>query len=104
MLQVDFKDKIGYYTMVGTDRKTYKIHFCRANALCAMIYFYKDEKGEKQADLAGFFGDIKHAERCIKTNYFKHCGRFRFYAKSLDKDLWKLIQIMVENGIEIKIK
>ena len=71
MLQVDFKDKIGYYTMVGTDRKLYKIHFCRANALCAMIYFYKDEKGEKQADLAGFFGDIKHAEKVHQSRIFQ---------------------------------
>lgn len=104
MLHVDFNSKIGYYTMVGTDRKLYKIHFCCANALCAMIYFHKDEQGEKRADLSGFFADVKHAERCIKTGYFKNCGRFRFYAKSLDKDLWKLIRIMVENGIEVKIK
>lgn len=103
-LIVDFNKKIGYYTMVGTDRNLYKIHFCESNSLCAMIHFHKDENGEKVADLAGLFGDIKHAEKCIKSGYFKNCGRFRFYAKSLNKDLWKLIQIMVESGIEVKIK
>lgn len=104
MLHVDFTKKIGYYTMVGTDRNLYKIHFCEANALCAMIHFYKDEQGEKMADLAGFFADVKHAERCIKTGYFKNCGRFVFYAKTLNKDLWKMIQLMTENGIKVTIK
>lgn len=103
-LIVDFNKKIGYYTMVGTDRNLYKIYFCESNSLCSMIYFHKDENGKKIADLAGFFGDIKHAERCIKTDYFKNCGRFCFYAKSLNKELWKMIQMMTEKGIKVTIK
>ena len=104
MLHVDFKEKIGYYTLVGADGKKFKVHFCEANALCAMIHFYKDENGKRWADCCGFFGDVKHAERCINAGYFQHCGRFVFDARRLTNDLWKMIRMITENGIKVTIK
>jgi hypothetical protein len=103
-LIVDFKKRIGYYSIVGFDRKTYKNYFCESNSLCSMIHFRKDENGEKVADLMGVFADVKHAEKCIKSGYFENCGRFCFYAKEMNTDLWKMVRIMTENGIKVTIK
>jgi hypothetical protein len=49
-------------------------------------------------------GTVRGRFRCIKTDYFKNCGRFCFYAKELNKDLWKMIQMMTEKGIKVTIK
>ena len=103
MLSVDFNKRIGYYNLKSLNKK-YRIDICHANALCAMIHFHKDEDGEDQATLQMFFGDYIHAERCIKTDIFHDCSGFVFYAKELSKDMWKVIQLMTKQGIEVTIK
>lgn len=106
-LHVNYKNRLGYFKKQSLDGRWRKVWFCRANALCSMMYFYREEKDGKRHDMVqlwGFFADVTHAERCINTGYFKNCGRFVFYAKALNKDLWKMIQLMTENGIKVTIK
>lgn len=102
-LNVSYRNRIGYYTLTQEGRK-FKIYFCHANCTCAMIYFYKDSEGVNRVQLQGWFVDLAHAKRCIKDDFFKDCSNFVFYAKELDKDLWKVIQMLTEKGIKVTIK
>lgn len=45
---------------------TVKIH--PANALCAFIYHYKDENGEKYAQLWNFINDKQHINNIMKNS------------------------------------
>ena len=42
MLKVDYKKPYGYYTLTQGEKK-FKIMLCKANAMWAEMYFYKDE-------------------------------------------------------------
>lgn len=102
-LQVDFKHPIGHYTHKFGQHKIKNL-ICPANALCGMVHKYDHPAHGAMIDLAGFFADLKHAEKCIKAGYFSQCTGITFYAKALDKDHWKLIQLMTKNGIKVTIK
>lgn len=105
-LHVDFENRIGYYTLHSQDgSKKWKIWFCHANALCAEIYFYKDENGEEMANLHSFFGDVEHLRRCAKAGLLTNYGAgVTLYAKEMNNDLWKMARIFAENGIKVTIK
>lgn len=108
MLNVSYKNRIGYYTLTSQDgQNKWKIWFCHANALCAMMYFYNEKKdGKKQSmvQLHNFFVDLEHAKRCIKNDTFHDCSNFHLYAKEMDDKMWKLVKIMTKNGIKVTIK
>ena len=62
MLNVSYKNKIGYFTL-GRGKGKIRIDICHANCLCAMMYFYKDENG-KNYTLAAFGREfLKFARR-----------------------------------------
>lgn len=105
-LQVDFKNRIGYYTLHSQDgTKKWKIWLCHANALCAEIYFYKDENGKEVANLHCFFADIEHLKRCAKDGLLDHYkAGITLYSKEMDNDLWKMARIFAESGIKVTIK
>lgn len=107
MLNVSYKNKIGYYTLTQTradGTHKFRIDICHANCLCAMIYFYTDSDGEKMARLNTFLMDIPHAKDCIKDNVFDGCDNFVFKAKQCDSNMWKLIRLLADNGKKVTIK
>lgn len=109
MLNVSYKNRIGYYTLTSQDGQTkWKIWICHANALCAMMYFYndidKDGKKTPMVQLHNFFVDLEHAKRCIKNDTFHDCSNFHFYAKEMDDRMWRLVKIMTKNGIKVTIE
>lgn len=112
MLNVSYVNKIGYYTetqTIGGITKKYKIWFCHANALCAMMYFYNDvdkETGKttKMVQLVNFFDDIKHAKRCIDDGYFDNASGFHINAKEMYPEFWKLVKYMVSKGIKVTLE
>ena len=68
MLRVDYKITYGEIKVrQKTDNRlvTVKIHW--ANALCAFIHHYKNEKGEKMVQLISFFADEQHIKNCEKN-------------------------------------
>lgn len=72
MLQVNYKIEFGeikYRQSTDGQLVTIKIHW--ANALCAFIHHYKDEKGEKYVQLISFFADEQHIKNCEK-NFTSH--------------------------------
>lgn len=71
MLRVDYKITFGEIKVKQHDNRlvTIKIHW--ANALCAFIYHYKNEDGEKMAQLISFFADEQHIRNCEK-NFESH--------------------------------
>lgn len=79
-LNVSYKNRIGYFTQIskyGDLEQKYKIWICHANALCAFMYFYKDEKGVDMAQLMGFCCDIQHVKNLIKNDWFAPWRRER---------------------------
>lgn len=108
-LHVNYKNRLGYFKKQSLDGKWRKVWFCRANALCSMMYFYREEKDGKRHDMVqlwGFFADVKHAERCIKDGFFRDCKDFTFDAKECEDltNIWKLIKVLTKNGIKVTIK
>lgn len=109
-LHVTYTNRLGYFTRKSADGKqAWKIHFCRANALASMMYFYREEKDGKWKDMVqlwGFFADLKHAEACIKDGIFNGCNGFTFNAKELADapNIWKLIKLLTKYGIKVTIK
>ena len=111
MLNVSYKNRIGYCTLTQESiegKHKWKIWFCHANCLCAMMYFYDktEEDGKKtpMVQLHMFFNDVKHAENCIKDNIFRDYSNFHFYAKEMDDRMWKLVKIMTKHGIKVTIE
>lgn len=105
MLNVSYENRIGYYTRTwnGND---YKVWFCHANCLCAEVYFYKDEDDRDMVSLQRFYADITHLKNYLKGSKaaYADCKDFHFYAKELDKDLWKMIQLLTKHGIKVTIE
>lgn len=105
MLNVSYKNRMGYCTMKDNEgNPKWKIWFCHANALCAMMYFYKDEKEGQMVQLHGFFDDVKHAKRCIENGIFDQYCRFHFYAKEMDDRMWGMVKAMTKHGIKVTIE
>ena len=49
MLNVSYKNKIGYFTLTQGENK-FRINICHANCLCAMMYFYTDNEGGEDSN------------------------------------------------------
>jgi hypothetical protein len=64
-LRVDFKAKMGEVMLKQNDN-LFAIDICQANATCAFIYKYKNEEGEVEHILQGFFADKQHINNLIK--------------------------------------
>lgn len=105
MLNVSYKNRIGYYTLKSQDgQNKWKIWFCHANCVCAMMHFYKDENKVDMVQVYGFFSDDTHAKRCIEDGFFDDCSGFHFYAKEMDNRMWKLVKLMTKKGIKVTIE
>jgi hypothetical protein len=71
------------------------------------MYFYKDEKDVDMVQVQCFYADLQHFKNCLKDKSLKlyeDCKDFHFYEKELDKDLWKMIKVMTDNGIKVTIE
>lgn len=105
-LNVTYTNRIGRFTLTQHGKK-YTIHLCHANALCAMMYFYTEEREDgkhKMVQLWSWFNDLKHAENCLKDErFFEGCDNFRFNTSEMDKNLWKLVQLLVKAGKRVTI-
>lgn len=67
MLRVNYKITYGELKVKSWDgSKVCKVKIHPANALCAFIYHYKNEKGEKMAQLWNFLGDTQHIKNIMK--------------------------------------
>lgn len=110
MLHVDYKKPYGYYTLTQGENKL-KIYLCKANTTWAEMYFYKNDKGVKMAQLSSFLGDAQHLKNCLKNNstYLEACDNYVFNAKEVKEshyagEIWKTIRILAENGKKVTIK
>lgn len=108
-LQVNYKNPYGYVTITqkrkGVERK-YKVTLCKCNAMWAEMYFYTQDNGEKMAQLYCFIADIQHLKNCIKDNCLVNYDNFVFKYKEIkgNKQIWKAIQMLTENGKKVTIK
>ena len=106
-LNVSYKNRIGYHYQ--EDRlddivQKRKVWICHANALCAFMYFYKDEHGKDMAQLMGFACDIQHVKNLIENGWFAPCSNFHFFAKEMNADLWKMVKLLAEAGIKVTVE
>lgn len=106
-LNVSYKNRIGYYTQ--EDRledivQKRKVWICHANALCAFMYFYKDENGVCMAQLMGFCANLEHVKRLIEDDWFAPCSNFHFRAKEMNAELWKMVKLLAKAGIKVTVE
>ncbi len=81
MLRVDYTKTFGEIKCRQTsNNKLYTIKIHWANALCALIYHYTNEEGEKMAQLVTFFADEQHIKNCEK-NFPSHDCLDLFFGK-----------------------
>lgn len=67
MLRVNYKIEYGEVKVKSLDgSKVFKVKIHPANAMCAFIYHYKNEKGEKMAQLWNFINDKQHIKNIMK--------------------------------------
>ena len=69
MLRVNYLIEYGSVKVKSVDGEhvcNVKIH--PANALCAFIYHYKNDKGEKMSQLWNFLGDTQHIKNIMKNS------------------------------------
>ena len=67
MLHVNYTINYGVVKVRSdVDGKLYKVDIHPANALCAFIYHYKNEKGTKMARLWNFINDKQHIKNIMK--------------------------------------
>lgn len=67
MIRVNYQIEYGVVRVRSWDgEKICKVKIHPANALCAFIYHYRDEKGVGMAQLWNFLGDTKHIKNIMK--------------------------------------
>lgn len=104
MLNVNYKDVIGHYTLTQ-DEKKFKITLCGCNALWAEMYFYTDDNGKKMVQLYSFIDEIQHLKNCIKnTEIYKDADNFVFNAKNMNDRTWKAVRLIANLGKKVTIK
>lgn len=119
MLRVSYVDRIGWYTKTekwpDEPEQKYKNWICHANCLWADMYFYKvkedyeefgkkRKKGDKMAQLIGFWCDIGHLKRAMKDDCYSGADNFHFYADQMDAQIWKAVKILAEAGKKVTIE
>ena len=70
-LRVNFNAIMGEVILKQTSRldgtvRKYKINICAANAVCAFIYEYKDERGETMCHLMNFLDSPQHITNLLR--------------------------------------
>lgn len=105
MLHVNYQIEYGLVkvkTWDGSKICNVKIH--PANALCAFIYHYKNEKGEKVAQLWNFLGDTQHIKNIMKQ-YPTLLGEDVVSVKLnvYYENARKLIQPMCKSGYKVSV-
>lgn len=118
MLNVSYRNRIGYYTKTekwpDEPEQKYKNWICHANCLWADMHFYKVKedyerygkqykKGDNMAQLIAFWCDTKHLKNALKDDAYHSADDFHFYADQMDADIWKAVKILAEAGKKVTI-
>lgn len=100
MLEVNHKERIGYYY-----EENKKVWLCKSNATWAEMYFYREKITNKRwAQLCGFVVDSIHLDKMLKNKRYK-TDKFYFYGKYVreNPDLWIYIKTLCNNNKTIEI-
>ena len=78
----------------------YTMHMVWANCLCAIIYKYKDENGERMYKFNyEFFVDAAHAKRCFKAGWGKNITSARINIGTPEGR--QLATLFVQGGVRV---
>ena len=103
MLRVNYKTEYGSVRVKNHDGSyaTIRIHW--ANALCAFVYHYKNEKGERMAQLWNFLGDMQHVRNIMKE-YGTLLGKEVVSVKLnvFYKEMQQLVLPMCQSGYKVE--
>lgn len=119
-LRVSYKNRIGYYTKTekwpDEQEKKFKNWMCHANVdLWADMYFYKVaedyerfgrkyHKGDKMAQLIGFWCDKAHLKRGLDGGCYHNADNFHFYEEEMNPDIWAAVKVLAKAGKTIIIE
>ena len=119
MLNVSYKNRIGYYTKTelwpDEPEQKYKNWICHANCLWADMFFYKAKedfnrfgrkfkKGEKIAQLIAFWHNTKHLKAALKDGAYGAADDFHFFVEEMDAEIWPAVKILAQAGKKVTIE
>ncbi len=97
---------MGYYK-VNQNGRTLTIWLCKANAIWAEIFFYKDkETNEEMAQFVGFAIDLKHVKICDERIQLFTCSGAKntkttsivYYAKNMTQEHWEAVKYLTKES------
>lgn len=118
MLNVSYKNRIGYYTKIekfhDEPERKFKNWICHANCLWADMYFYKVgedyeqfgkhyHKGDKMVQVIAFFSDNANLKQAIKNGVYDNADDFHFFADQMTPEMWTSVKILVNAGKKVTI-
>lgn len=107
MLRVNYQITYGVVKVKSADGSaTLSVKIHPANALCAFIYHYKDENGQKMAMLWNFLGDVQHIKNIMKNSSDHTLLGTSVVSVSLNvyyKESMQLVKPMAESGYKVSV-
>jgi len=119
MLNVSYRNRIGYYTKTerwpNEPEKKFKNWICHANCLWADMYFYKVKedyerfgekfkKGDKMAQVIAFWHNTKHLKDALKNGAYQGADDFHFFVDQMDTEIWSAVKILAHAGKKVTIE
>ena len=115
MVNVSYKNRIGYYTKTekwpDEPEQKFKNWICHANCLWADIYFYKlredcrdGKKGERVAQLIAFWQNPSHLKEALKAGGYMAADDFHFFVEEMDAEIWSAVKILAKAGKKVTIE
>lgn len=113
-----WKHKLGEVHYYDTEHKQHwKLDMYGGNMMCCFIYHFVNEQNEKMYNFFGFFNDIEHAKRVLKSDnkYFhsltmgNHVFRkIRLHVTSKEykysnKEMLQFGKLMAEYGYKVEL-
>lgn len=106
MVRVDYTVTYGEVRVKNHDGSICNVKIHPANALCAFIYHYRQEDGQKIAQLWSFLADVGHANRVIKNSADHKLFGSDVVSVKLNvyyKEACQLIMPMAKSGYKVNV-
>ena len=106
MLNVYYKNPLGYYLIKANNGKYVKALIHKANCLFATCYHYKNEQNKKVVDLVDFYTDLKHLKNCFNPNdcIYEKDQIKKVVLYTTMRDFEKVAKIIALAGFKVEIE
>ena len=104
MLRVSYINPIGYVITKAINGTPIKLHLCTINdELWAEIQVLKNEKGEKEHHLCGFFANKQHIKNCVKGGISLNGMHYHFNTWYMGNVNTTVIKCLTQMGAKVSL-